>query len=148
MIKLRWEMLLAAAPAAAGYSISAVCKMPRKGSDDIPFRPPPWVFMVVWPVLYALLGFAWYRTAVTSGAVSLPSAAYAATVVALNVWQIVYSCYENVKGGVFALLGAVLCAAFTVSLSGDVERLMVIPLLVWLSFATLLNAQQTVVRNA
>ena len=145
-IKPRWEMVLVALPAVAGFSLSAACKMPR--SDEIAFRPPGWVFAVVWPVLYALLGVAWYRTAVAAGAFSFPSAAYAATVLALNLWQVVYSCKGQVKNAVFALLASVLCAAYAIALSKAPERLMLLPLLVWLSFATLLNAQQAVQKAA
>lgn len=133
-------MLLAGVPAALGYSISAACKMPK--SDDIPFRPPAWVFGVVWPILYALLGIAWFRTAVAFGVLSVPSASYLATSLMLALWLVVYSCWRQVKNAVFVLLAAVLCVAFNLALSTKTETLMVIPLLVWVSFATLMNSAQ------
>jgi len=140
MLTLKPAMLLAAVPAALGYSLSAACKMPK--SDSIPFRPPAWVFGVVWPILYALLGIAWFRTADAFGVVSIPSASYALTSLALALWLVVYSCWRDVKNAVFVLLASVLCVAFNIALSAKPEALMVIPLLVWVSFATLMNASQ------
>ena len=134
----RPEILLAGVPAILGYSISAACRMPK--SDDVPFRPPAWVFGVVWPILYALLGFAWYRTSVTFGALSFPSASYLLTSILLALWLVVYSCWKQVKNAVFVLLACVLSVAFNIALSAKSESLMVIPLLVWVSFATLMNA--------
>ena len=138
---LRWEMLLAAVPGTVGFSVSALCKMPS--SDAIPFRPPAWVFGVVWPILYALLGIAWFRTAVAFGVISFRSASYLLTTLVLCSWQLVYSCRKDVKNAVFVLLASVLSVAFNVALSNMPERLMLIPLLVWVSFATLMNAYQT-----
>lgn len=136
----RWEMVLLAVPAVAGYAASAACRMPS--SDDIPFRPPRWVFGVVWPVLYTLLGLAWYRTAVRFGAVGWASATYLLTTLLLTAWLVVYSCMRRVRESVWVLLASVLSVSFNVALSGGPEALMVIPLLVWASFATLMNAWQ------
>lgn len=133
-------MLLAPVPALLGYALSAACRMPP--SDDIPFRPPAWVFGAVWPVLYALLGIAWFRTAVQFGVLSIPSASYLLTTLMLALWLVVYSCWRQVKNGVFVLLASVLCVAYNIALSAKSEALMLIPLLVWCSFATLLNAAQ------
>jgi tryptophan-rich sensory protein len=138
---LRPEGVLVAVPAAIGYAVSAACDMPK--SDVIPFRPPPWVFGVVWPALYLLLGVAWCRTAVSAGALSAASASYLLTTLLLGAWLVVYSCRRDTKNAVFVLLASVLSAAFNIALSAPAERLMVLPLIVWLSFATLMNAWQT-----
>lgn len=138
---LRWEMLLVPVPGALGYTMAAICDMPS--SDGIPFRPPAWVFAVVWPILYLLFGIAWFRTAVGFGVLSFQSASFALTTVMLTLWSVVYSCRKKVKNAVFVLLASVLCASFNVALAAKPEQLMVIPLLVWLVFATLMNAFQT-----
>ncbi len=138
---LRPELALVAVPAAVGYALSAACRMPS--SSDIPFRPPAWVFGVVWPILYLLLGVAWFRTAVAAGTLTFRSASYLLTTALLGLWLVVYSCMRNTKGAVFVLLASVLSVAFNIALSGPVERLMLIPLMVWLCFATLMNAWQT-----
>jgi benzodiazapine receptor len=136
-------MLVAALPAALGYGASLACRLPRGSSDGVPFRPPPWVFGAVWPVLYALLGLAWYATASSGGLWGWASLAYAATTALLTLWQVTYSCLRRTREAVFVLLASVLSTSYCVALSGRRERLMVIPLLVWTSFATLMNAWQT-----
>lgn len=138
---LRWEIVLAAVPSIMGYTASALCKMPK--SDNIPFRPPAWVFGVVWPILYLLLGIAWYRSAVAFGFLSIPSVSYLLTSSLLTLWLVVYSCFQQTKNAVFVLLASVLSVCFNIALSDDPERLMLLPLLVWISFATLMNAWQT-----
>lgn len=139
----RPEAVLVAVPGAIGFAVSAACEMPK--TAEIPFRPPPWVFGVVWPVLYLLLGVAWFRTAVSVGTLSAASASYLLTTLLLGLWLVVFSCQRQTKNAVFVLLASVLSAAFNIALSGPAERLMLIPLIVWLSFATLLNAWQTTV---
>ena len=138
---LRPEILLVAVPGVVGYALSAACQMPP--SSDIPFRPPPWTFAVVWPILYLLLGVAWFRTAASGGTLTIASASYLLTTLLLGVWLVVYSCMRQTKNAVFVLLASVLSTAFNIALSGRAERLMLLPLIVWLSFATLMNAWQT-----
>lgn len=138
---MRWEIILAFIPAASGYALSSACDMPP--SNDVPFRPPPWVFASLWPVLYLLLGAAWFLTATDRGVISFQSLTYLLTVVALNCWLVVYSCLRQKKNGVFVLLATVLCVAYNILVSGSAERAMLIPLAVWVSFATLMNAWQT-----
>jgi tryptophan-rich sensory protein len=138
---LRPEIVLVAVPAAVGYALSAACKMPS--SADIPFRPPAWTFAVVWPILYVLLGVAWFRTAVCLGFMTIGSASYLLTTLLLGLWLVVYSCMRQTKNAVFVLLASVLSVAFNIALSGPGERLMLLPLIVWLCFATLMNAWQT-----
>ena len=138
---LRPEIALVAVPAAVGYALSAACEMPS--SAEIPFRPPAWAFGVVWPVLYLLLGVAWFRTASSAGFLSFSSASYLLTTALLGLWLVVYSCLRQTRNAVFVLLASVLSVAFNLALSGPTERLMLIPLMVWLCFATLMNAWQT-----
>ena len=140
---MRWELALIAVPAILGYSISWWCKMPKGDSDRIPFRPPAWVFGVVWPVLYLLLGTAWYKTAVHRGAVSWASSTYLATSLLLALWLVTYSCLRQTKNAVFVLLASVASVALNMALSRKTEQIMLIPLIVWVSFATLMNAWQT-----
>lgn len=140
---LRWEIVIAAIPAIMGYSVSALCRMQKCDTNCIPFRPPAWVFGVIWPILYILLGIAWFRTSIQAGILSIPSLSYLATSSLLALWLVVYSCLNQTKNAVFVLLASVLTTSFNIALSGQYERMMLLPLIVWLSFATLMNAWQT-----
>ena len=48
-------------PMVAGYGVSKFCKMGKSGVN-IKFRPPPYVFGIVWPILYILLGLSWIHS--------------------------------------------------------------------------------------
>ena len=32
----------------------------KKAGENIPFRPEPYVFRIVWPILYILIGYSWF----------------------------------------------------------------------------------------
>lgn len=143
-----WEIALVGVPAMSGFLVSLACKIPKSESDAIPFRPPAWVFGPAWLVLYLLMGFAWFSTASRQGAGSWASLTYLATTALLGLWSVTYSCLRQTKNAVFVLLASVASVGFGVALSAKREQLMLIPLLVWLSFATLMNAWQTSLPDA
>ena len=137
-------MLIAALPALLGYGATALCPVGRNNSgSEIPFRPPAVVFGVVWPVLYAMLGWSAYL------AVGRPAAlaVHAALVAMLTAWIPLTSCYGRIKEGVWLLLASVLACLYAVALD-DTRRtaLLLLPLVTWLSFATLMSAFQTALR--
>ncbi len=62
---------------------------PVKGAgSDIPFRPPPIVFAIVWPILLILLGISWYKR------INL-SIYYLILSILLGAWVVIYN-YSNV----------------------------------------------------
>ena len=51
-----------AIPLITGYASSAICRMEDSGKsgENVLFRPPAAAFGIVWPILYILMGVAWY----------------------------------------------------------------------------------------
>ena len=41
------------------YFVGLFYPIDKETGKEIPFRPPSWVFGVVWPVLLLLLGYSW-----------------------------------------------------------------------------------------
>ena len=41
------------------YLVGAFYPLGMETGKDIPFRPPGWVFGVVWPILLLLIGYSW-----------------------------------------------------------------------------------------
>eukprot|EP00873_Tetraselmis_striata_P033763 jgi/Tetstr1/454027/TSEL_040946.t1 len=136
-------MLIAVVPSALGYGMAALCPVRQGNSgDDIPFRPPAAVFGIVWPVLYALLGWSMYRSWAEPAPARL--AAHAALVAMITAWIPLTSCQGRIREGVWLLLASVLACAYAVALDGTrTTALLLLPLLTWLSFATLMSAWQT-----
>lgn len=127
---------LSLAPALAGYGMNAVC--PRAQGhygDAIPFRPPPMAFKIVWPIMYALLGRSIYLHNGDWMALSL----HMAIALGLAAWIPLTSCYNKRKEGVWLLLLCVMLCGYAMSMDSAAFALL-LPLLVWLCFATLMNA--------
>ncbi len=109
-----------------------------------PLSPPDWVFGVVWTILYALMGIAAYRIWLTgsgerSGALGL----YAAQLLFNFVWSLIFF---NARRYGFALLWLAvlwLLILLTVIRFSRLDRTagrLMIPYLVWVTFALYLNA--------
>lgn len=132
------DMALLLVPGLLGFGASALCPVGRNNAgNDVPFRPPAAAFGVVWPVLYLLLG-ACLRLA-ARGRDAAGGAALAALVAALTAWIPVTSCASLKREGVWLLLVAILACGYAMVIDRR-YALLLLPLLVWLSFATLMSA--------
>nr|WRJ69828.1 TspO/MBR family protein [Oceanusvirus sp.] len=129
------KLLVALVPSVAGYAASALCPMDAESRAANPdYTPPGWVFGVVWPILYILLGVAWYLN-VTDLRVS---PVYALLVAGLTAWVPLTSCYRENTAGIWLIAFCSLLVGYCMLLSGSASRMMLLPLLSWLSFAILL----------
>ena len=54
ILRLLFAMIL-------GFGINLIpkCKISRNSGNIVKFRPPSFVFGIVWPILYILLGLSW-----------------------------------------------------------------------------------------
>ena len=95
------------------------------------FRPPGWVFGVVWPILLTLLGYSWYLS---------PKLAFHYTLLTLilSTWGIFFSYNKR-----YAFINIMAALATTIALIlpryPKKPAQLLIPLALWLSFASLLN---------
>jgi len=137
-----WILLLT--PIATGYATSAICGMNRDAGKSVKARPPGWVFAVVWPVLYLLIGYSWaslYRDGVWVNIL------FALNTLALILWIVVYSCADNKRGGLYVLLISVVlalmlwgyCCQRGGNWSTRLPVYLLTPYVGWLIFALLLN---------
>ena len=128
-------------PSLLGFFVSSLpnCQPGSHAGSVVKFRPPGYVFGIVWPILYLLLGSAWVYTIkkLKNRWVDL---FYGAIVFFLTSWIVVYGCYDNKKGGVYAIFLGLLATLMATQISELPSRLMLTPLVVWLIFAGLLNA--------
>ena len=104
------------------------------------FKPPAALFSVVWPVLYLLLGYAWYLSNVDGKSKLLMNSMFILLNVLLCAWLITYGCVKNKYFSFYILLSSVLVSFLLYTLL-DIKwsKLCLCPLIVWLSFATLLS---------
>jgi tryptophan-rich sensory protein len=101
-------------------------------SKQVPFRPPDWVFGVVWPVLFATTGMAW--------SLSREDALFSALTFLCSLWLVVYAALKRKALATIVLTAScVLSLYLTVSLAETPGALM-IPVTAWTGFAIYLNA--------
>ena len=71
-------------PMLSVYLVGAFYPVGKEAGKDIPFRPPSWVFGVVWPILLILIGYSWtLRPGLTNY--------YLLLTLLLSTWSIFYA---------------------------------------------------------
>lgn len=112
--------------------------------DKSPLNPPGWVFGVVWPVLYVLLGISLAMLLHAKGAANRTRALLLFGVqLALNLaWSPVFFAYHQVTLAL-SIIAAMIVATFVLIILAWRIRLLagllLYPYLGWLMFAALLN---------
>lgn len=128
----------------SGYFVSRK-KIPKVKSY---LNPPSWLFGVVWPILYLLLGYASY-TIWNSNILSINSKyfylfLYGVQVILVMAWWPYFVYYPN---KLFSTITLVLLAIFALIITGlffSISRVAgycLIPYVIWLSFASFLTSQ-------
>lgn len=133
------EYLYLLLPIISGFGTSAVCKMDESAGENVKFRPPGWVFGVMWPILYLLLGLSWVFASRES---QMNSIFYSILTLLLLSWIITYSCQKDKQTSVYILLASVMACVACISTGTVQTKLMISPLLGWLIFALLMNTTE------
>lgn len=126
------DYILLLLPLISGYLVSSICGPSKTSGQSVRFRPAPWVFGVVWPILYLLLGFAWTQS-------KKYSLLYIILNILLNLWLVVYACQKNKVGGIYIILLSLLCLVYIFINVKKQIKYYLVPLVIWLLFALLLN---------
>lgn len=110
-----------------------------------PFAPPGWVFAVVWPILYLLMSIALYRILLLKkkGKDVTRALVYYFIQFALNLlWTFIFFRF-NLYGLAFiellVLLVFILLTTFEFAKHDKISAYLLIPYILWVSFAGVLN---------
>ncbi len=113
--------------------------------DRPAWAPPSWLFGVVWPVLYVLIGLApWWLWRTTGGfeGLGLPLGLWAGQLVLNAIWPGVFFGAEAFWAAVAVIVPLVAVVVATILVFGRRSRLaaaLLVPYLLWISYATALN---------
>tara|TARA_B100000902_G_scaffold399012_1_gene467966 strand:- start:787 stop:1152 length:366 start_codon:yes stop_codon:yes gene_type:complete len=103
----------------------------KDSGRDIPFRPPSWVFGVVWPILLLLIGYSWVLRPKLS-------VYYFILTILLSTWSMFYA-----NNRILAFINILLTIGFSIYLIlykfKKKSSYLLIPLVLWLSFASYLS---------
>ena len=113
------------------YFISIFYPVTDNAGKNISFRPPPYVFAIVWPILLLLLGYSWtLRPNI--------SYLYILLTILLSTWLILFSLSK--KEAFYELIVTLLLSIFMLFYKYEIlSSNLLIPLILWLSFASVLN---------
>jgi tryptophan-rich sensory protein len=131
-------------PAVVGFATSALCSPGSGAGVTVPFRPPPVVFGIVWPILYLLMGVSWSIARRNSAQRFSADVTYALLTVVLALWLVVYGCLGSKAGGIFVIAAALGVTALAMTLGTWTTRALITPLLTWLIAALLLNTSEVI----
>ena len=124
-------------PGLLGYTASFVCPINENSGVSLPQRPPPFVFAIVWPILYLLIGYA-FKNAKDKFLKKL----FAMQIFLLTLWPVVFSseCGNDIKSSIY-LLAIIIGLTVGIMTLHDKKLavLSLIPLLSWCIIAFSLN---------
>lgn len=124
-------------PNIIGLTMGAIC--PMGGGDRIRTKsqPPGWVFGVVWPILYGMLGYSLLRNSSNN---NVQLGMHLSLIFLLNYWVYVAGCRLDYRQGAWVFVPIIgLTIAIIVTGRTNMDKLLLIPLLSWLLFAHQLN---------
>ena len=109
-------------------------------------QPPSWVFGVVWPTLYFLIGLAFAMVLHARGARSrnLAIGLFIVQFLINLSWSPIFFGQHKVSTAFFVILAMLLAAIATTVVFGRVRKAaawLMVPYLLWISFAAILNFQ-------
>ena len=118
-------------PLIAVNSVAFLFPIAKTSGQKIWFRPPPYVFAIVWPLLLILIGYSWYLR---------PKLYYYYVFLTflLSTWSILWA-YSKL----YSLFNIICTLFFTLYLIflkySKKSSYLLIPLFLWLCFASVLN---------
>jgi tryptophan-rich sensory protein len=142
-----------ALPSVVGTLAGKAYPIGPSGGASVPARPVPGFFMVVWVILYILIGVAWVLALLDAETIDGTDAELKTIGMALDlgflvlnamlaVWSYMYVRVSK-RHALFMLMGTVLFLVLGVealrSLGLERSVMLLLPLLVWAGFASLFN---------
>lgn len=119
-------------PLISGYITSFFCSPNNNSGSSVKFRPPSWIFGIIWPILYLLIGLAWVNS-------KQQSLYFILLILFLCLWLLIYSCKNNKKNGIYILFLSLLSSLFIYTNVNNFSKNLISPLIIWLLFASFLN---------
>jgi len=141
MLKLN-ELVYLFFPMLSSYVVSGFCKMGKDSGKLVKFRPPAFVFGIVWPILYVLLGISWVLAMRETSNQSTKFVLYTLVSLSLAAWIFVYSCKKLKKHASWVLVLCITLILACIAIVNDKSKLLLTPLFGWVLFAMLMNTTE------
>jgi benzodiazapine receptor len=143
MVVSKWIILL---PLIIGMGMGLLVKNQRLENCISPkadsFTPPPYVFFIVWPILYLIIGFVYYQYLLKHSIKSTFSIFMIIAFILLNLWNVIFRnyCLPNESFIYIVMITLVYYTIVYKLMKMNVKySYLMIALLVWMTFASFLT---------
>lgn len=127
------DYLLIFLPMILGYGTSLFCSPTSNSGSIVRFTPPGWVFGIVWPILYLMIGIAWSNS-------KQQMSLFVILMLLLNGWLLIYGCLKQRILALYTIFLAIMCTLYIIVSVKLESKYLMIPLFMWLNFAGLISA--------
>tara|TARA_B110000037_G_scaffold218996_1_gene283202 strand:+ start:761 stop:1225 length:465 start_codon:yes stop_codon:yes gene_type:complete len=117
------------------------CRTMGNSGKIVKFRPPGYIFGIVWPILYILFGLSWVISHKDIKSIWI-DIIYIISSLSIVSWIIFYSCLSLRKIGPFVILLSICFIIIIMNIVKLKGRLLLVPLLSWLLYALLMNTAE------
>jgi len=111
--------------------------------EQPPLAPPPWLFPVMWVILYALMGISAFQIYESSDSRKSKALLLYFIQLAVNFsWSIVFFRFQSLLGAVIVIVLLLILVMMMIKLFGSIRKsagLLNVPYLLWTAFATYLT---------
>tara|TARA_B100001094_G_scaffold293066_1_gene312677 strand:+ start:566 stop:976 length:411 start_codon:yes stop_codon:yes gene_type:complete len=119
-------------PMLLGFTTSYICPISKESGSNQKQRPPGWVFGVIWPVLYLIIGYTWSKYSSTT-----EHNLFVLLNILLCSWIWSWSCRKDKKTALYIITGSI--AATLALIKESKNGINLTPLVAWLFYAFNLN---------
>ena len=129
-------------PGIIGYGSNALCNVGNNAGNIVKFRPPSFVFGIVWPVLFSLFGISWAIAMREAKYKYLCLLTYGLASISLGVWTYLYACKQKKKEASWVIIFTVASLLASFSQGNELSRAFLSPLISWILFALIMNTTE------
>jgi tryptophan-rich sensory protein len=140
MICIQQLLVFIVLPMLIAFFISNKCNIGSSSGDQIPFRPSPKVFGIVWTILYIFIGYSWILSRNNKKyPKQIIDLLYICLNITLNLWLYYYGCSESDNNKTKALYTIPIALLLTGAILMNNKSFLLLPLMFWLFVAFMLN---------
>jgi translocator protein len=131
-------------PGLIGFTISGICQFSQTEARIIDISPPGFVFGIVWPILYIIIGYAW----LTEYTNKYVDSVFLINTLCSGMWLYLFNCRNNKRMSLYLLLVIIATSLMMIQTCSLLpNRLLLCCYTTWLLFAMLLNSQLLIISN-